>query len=199
MVKHMQKISDEETIQMIRENVYIQYFLGFDTFTSKAPFDSSLFVEILKRMGMEQLNRINDVIYQVAMGNRDVVEVPSDADCGDENDEDLMSKRQDDLSNDTVDRNERSEEQPNRGRMLVDATARPQDIAYPTVIGLLNAGRMKCEEIIDRLYDSLLHGPVEAQNLSGESKEGLSEYGEEEEKDPRGAESRHRKATALCE
>jgi hypothetical protein len=39
----------------------------------------------------------------------------------------------------------------------------------------------------------------EAQNLSGESKEGLSEYGEEEERDLRGVESRHRKATALCE
>jgi hypothetical protein len=39
----------------------------------------------------------------------------------------------------------------------------------------------------------------EAQNLSGESKEGLSEYGEVEEKDPRGVESRHRKATALSE
>ena len=160
MVKHMQNISDEETIQMIRENVYIQYFLGFDSLTSKAPFDSSLFVEIRKRMGMEQLNRINDVIYQAAMVNRDAASQKSDADCGDENDEDLMSKREDELSNDPVDRNERSEEQPNRGRMLVDATACPQDIAYPTDLGLLNAGRMKCEEIIDRLYDPLLHGPV---------------------------------------
>jgi IS5 family transposase len=41
MVKHLQNISDEETIQMIRENIYIQYFLGFDSFTSKAHFDSS--------------------------------------------------------------------------------------------------------------------------------------------------------------
>ncbi len=158
MVKHMQNISDEETIQMIRENVYIQHFLDFDSFTSKAPFDSSLFVEIRKRMGMEQLSPINDVIYQVAMGNRDVVAMPSDADCGDENDEDLMSNREDELSNDPVDRNERSEEQPNRGHMLVDTTACPQGIAYPTDLGLLNAGRMKCEEIIDRLYDPLLHG-----------------------------------------
>ncbi len=37
MVKHMQNISDEETIQMIRENIYVQYFLGFDSFTSKGP------------------------------------------------------------------------------------------------------------------------------------------------------------------
>ncbi len=41
--------------------------------------------------------------------------------------------------------------------MLVDATAYPQDIAYPTDLGLLNAGRMKCEEINDRLYDPLPH------------------------------------------
>jgi IS5 family transposase len=95
MVKHMQNISDEETIQMIRENVYIQYFLGFDSFTSKAPFDSSLFVEIRKRMGIEQLNRINDVIYQAAMVNRDAVAATSDSNCGDENNEDLMSKRED--------------------------------------------------------------------------------------------------------
>jgi hypothetical protein len=74
-------------------------------------------VEIRKRMGIEQLNRINDVIYQAAMGNRNVVAVPSDADCGDENDEDLMSKREDEFGNDPVERNERSEEQPNRGRM----------------------------------------------------------------------------------
>ncbi len=69
VVKHLQNISDEETIQMIRENVYIQYFLGFDSFTSKAPFDSSLFEVIRKLMGIEQLSRINDVIYQAAIGN----------------------------------------------------------------------------------------------------------------------------------
>ncbi len=44
MVKHMMNISDENTIQIIRENLYIQYFQGFDSFTSTAPFDSSLFV-----------------------------------------------------------------------------------------------------------------------------------------------------------
>ncbi len=44
--------------------------------------------------------------------------------------------------------------------MLVDATACPQDIAYPMELGLLNAARMKCEEINVRLYDPLLHGAV---------------------------------------
>ena len=109
---------------------------------------------------MEQLSRINDVIYQAAMGNRDAASQRSDAESGDENNEDLMSKREDELNNEPVDGNERSVEQPNHGRILVDATACPQDIAYPTDLGLLNAGRMKCEEIIDRLYDPLFHGAL---------------------------------------
>jgi hypothetical protein len=37
MVKHMLNISDEDTMQMIRENLYIQYFLGFDSFLIKIP------------------------------------------------------------------------------------------------------------------------------------------------------------------
>jgi hypothetical protein len=32
MVKNILYLSDIETIQMIRENLYIQYFIGFDSF-----------------------------------------------------------------------------------------------------------------------------------------------------------------------
>jgi IS5 family transposase len=62
MVKHMLNLSDEETIQIIRENLYIQHFLAFDSFTAQAPFDSSLFVENRKRLGMAEMNRINVAI-----------------------------------------------------------------------------------------------------------------------------------------
>ena len=42
--------------------------------------------------------------------------------------------------------------------MLLDATACPQDIAYPTDLKLLNSSREKCEEIIDKLFIPDLHG-----------------------------------------
>ena len=71
-----------------------------------------------------------------------------------------MSKREDELNNEPVAGNDRSVEQPKHGRILVDSTACPQDIAYPMDLGLLNACRMKSEEIIDRLYDPLHHGAV---------------------------------------
>ena len=46
----------------------------------------------------------------------------------------------------------------NRGKMIIDATVCPQDIAYPTDLNLLNDAREKSEELIDLLYDPALHG-----------------------------------------
>ncbi len=39
----------------------------------------------------------------------------------------------------------------------MDATACPQDIAYPTDIDLLNAAREKSEQLIDLIYQESLH------------------------------------------
>jgi hypothetical protein len=43
------------------------------------------------------------------------------------------------------------------GKLLIDATACPQNITYPTDVKLLNASREKTEEIIDKLYNPALH------------------------------------------
>lgn len=42
--------------------------------------------------------------------------------------------------------------------MITDATVAPQNITYPTDLKLLNASREKSEELIDILYNPLLHG-----------------------------------------
>jgi hypothetical protein len=49
--------------------------------------------------------------------------------------------------------------------MLLDASACPQDIAYPTDLGLLISSREKCKEIIDKLYVPALHGPVKPESF----------------------------------
>ena len=48
-------------------------------------------------------------------------------------------------------------ENPNRGTVLMDASACPQDIAYPTDLNLLNDAREKSEMLIDILYQKELH------------------------------------------
>lgn len=50
IIKHMLKLSDRETVQQIQENVFMQYFLGYSSFTNEAPFDASLFVDIRQRL-----------------------------------------------------------------------------------------------------------------------------------------------------
>ena len=42
-----------------------------------------------------------------------------------------------------------------KGSLLMDATASPQDIAYPTDLNLLNVAREKSEELIDELQANL--------------------------------------------
>ena len=45
----------------------------------------------------------------------------------------------------------------NKGRIILDATACPQDIAYPTDLNLLSEAREKTEELTDQLYNADIH------------------------------------------
>jgi hypothetical protein len=45
----------------------------------------------------------------------------------------------------------------NKGKVIFDATACPQDIAYPTDLNLCSDARKKSEELIDKLYNPALH------------------------------------------
>jgi IS5 family transposase len=42
-------LTDEETVDQIRENAYMQFFLGSSGYSSKAPFDPSMMVHFCKR------------------------------------------------------------------------------------------------------------------------------------------------------
>ncbi|HVH95618.1 MAG TPA: transposase [Bacillus sp. (in: firmicutes)] len=67
IIKHLCDLSDRETVQQIQENMYMQYFLGWSSFSDEEPFDASLFVEFRKRLGAEQMNAINEKILQLAI------------------------------------------------------------------------------------------------------------------------------------
>ena len=68
-------LSDQETLQQIQENMYMQYFTGFSSFSDEEPFDASLFVEFRKRLGAEQINAINEKILKLSIAQQK--QVPS--------------------------------------------------------------------------------------------------------------------------
>ncbi len=65
IIKHICNLSDRETVEQIRENIYMQSFIGYSSFSDEAPFDASLFVEIRKRLGIDQVDAMNERNHQV--------------------------------------------------------------------------------------------------------------------------------------
>jgi len=64
-IKHKPGLSDEEAVAQIQENPYLQYFAGLPGYQTRAPFTSSLFVEIRKRMGQAIFDAFHDAIIEV--------------------------------------------------------------------------------------------------------------------------------------
>jgi hypothetical protein len=60
IIKERLKLTDEETAAQIRENPYLQYFIGLQEYSPKAPFDPSLMTHFRLRITPELLARINE-------------------------------------------------------------------------------------------------------------------------------------------
>ncbi len=160
IIKHICDLSDRETVQQIQENMYMQYFLGFSSFSDEEPFDASLFVEFRKRLGVEQINAINEKILSLAIAPKEssvnaknnqsaaapVASTSTEPVNAEANKESTSTQGQQEQSGIT-----------HAGKLIVDATACPQDISYPTDLNLLNDAREKAEELIDFLYSPSLH------------------------------------------
>ncbi len=56
IIKHKLKLDDRETIETIRENMYMQYFLGLKEYTYEDIFDRSLFTTLCYRLGADKFD-----------------------------------------------------------------------------------------------------------------------------------------------
>lgn len=131
IIKERMKLSDIETVELIRENPYMQFFIGLHSFTDRAPFDTSTMTYFRKRLTPEILAEINQLI----------VEASKDDDNHD-----------DDVSGGAGTPAENKPEPENEGTLILDATCAPADIHFPTDVALLNDSREKLEEMIDDLH-----------------------------------------------
>ena len=64
IVKHVENLSDEKTIQAIQENPYMQYLLGLSKFTEKPVFVPELFVLIRKRLDQDFFNMLTLILAE---------------------------------------------------------------------------------------------------------------------------------------
>ncbi len=159
IIKHRLVLSDREVIETLKENIYLQYFVGFKKFTTKPAFDASLFVDLRKRVGADKFDLMNVEIIRISeekksSGKKSQGKKGGSTDCAPEQTGiEQSSGMETEVPLDTETQNSLVAEQiPNKGKLKVDATVADQMIVYPTDHGLLNTARQESEKIIDLLY-----------------------------------------------
>ena len=140
IVKHKLGLDDRETIETIRENPYIQFFLGLSEYTYEDVFDRSLFTTLRYRMGFEKFDAMT-----VELIKRSSVKKPGKAPKS-------TRKEKSDDSGGPCKGDDGSK--TNQGKLLLDATVAGQMIIYPTDLGLIGQARQESERIIDVLCET---------------------------------------------
>ena len=69
IIKEKLGISDRETVERIKENPYLQYFIGISSYSNETPFDASMLVYFRQRIGIELVNRINQKMVKEMLDN----------------------------------------------------------------------------------------------------------------------------------
>jgi IS5 family transposase len=142
IIKARLGLTDEELVEQIKENPYLQFFIGLEAFQYSAPFDPSMMVYFRKRLPEAVVNDCNERIVRYGLK---VIHSSDSQDRGDDSGS----------GGSTSPANQpkpSSQKQPNQGSLLIDATCAPVDIRHPTDLSLLNEAREVTEILIDAMH-----------------------------------------------
>lgn len=126
LLKELRRIGgDRPLVEMIQENPYAQYFLGFSEFQMEAPFHHSQMSYFRGRLS-DKMAQVNDLIIKEQ--------------------EQAVAKKHDVQPHDDKPEGDKPK---NEGKLVLDATVAPADIAYPTDSALVYKAIEKAGAIID--------------------------------------------------
>ena len=143
LIKEFYAYSDRETVESIKENPYLQYFLGFSEYSYDLSLHPSSLTYFRKRFPPDAVRKINKQFIESEKAKDDV-----------NKDDPPSPKTPHDASDAKEVSGEQSSEmspQCNRGTVILDATCCPADIQFPTDVRLVHEARLKSEAIIDYL------------------------------------------------
>ena len=155
IIKEYLDLSDQETVQQIRENPYMQYFLGEAGYHYDIQLDPSSLTYFRKRFAADELKQLNRKIISQHNGEQETqaqVEgtAPAPAPVAESANEPKTTPVTATEPNETKTEDEELASS-NRGTLILDATCAPADIQYPTDVRLLHEARRKLEGMMDHL------------------------------------------------
>jgi hypothetical protein len=131
LIKEKLCLSDRETVELIGEHPYLQFFIGMERFQPKAPFDASMMTWFRKRMTPEMIAEVNEYVTRGGGEDNRGGGTGGGPETG---------------------AGEEAAGKDNKGTVIVDATCAPSDIRFPTDVSLLNEAREQTEKMIDHLH-----------------------------------------------
>jgi len=146
IIKARMGLTDEELVEQIKENLYLQYFIGLEAFEYSPPFDPSMMVYFRKRLPESVVNDCNERIVRYGLS---VISSSATDDHDNNNSHGSGTYRAGDQQI------EPETTGPNQGSLLIDATCVPADIRYPIDLSLLNEARELTETLIDAMHSHL--------------------------------------------
>jgi hypothetical protein len=145
IIKARMGLTDEELVEQIKENPYLQFFIGLVAFQYSAPFDPSMMVYFRKRLPGSVVNDCNERIVRHGLNVIRSAGSQDDEDGGHDSGSASSIKQLQQPVQAT----------PNQGTLLIDATCIPADIRYPTDLSLLNEAREVTEKLIDAMHPQI--------------------------------------------
>jgi hypothetical protein len=141
IIKARLGLTDEELVEQIKENPYLQFFIGLKAFQDTAPFDPSMMVYFRKHLPEAVIKDCNERIVRhgLAVIQSETAEEPDDDQGG---------------GSDSADPEPVQAKQvvSNQGSLLINASCAPADIRHPTDLSLLNEAREVTEKLIDAMH-----------------------------------------------
>ena len=145
-----------ETIKMIRENPYMQYLCSLEEFTDRPIFDSTLFVDLRKRISEEDINKMTESLLKREQEMKEVALKSKEEETKGHGGEPPVAPAHDEDTAAYVD----SQGREYHGELKIDATCEDAEVRYPVHINLIETGYRKLSEYLEKVCEGLgITGP----------------------------------------
>lgn len=142
-------VTDQETVELITESPYLQFFIGLSSYQAMSPFDSSMMEQFRAHLGPDLLKICKEMTKPsgIARITKMLASLEETIGKGEGDQQPATSAEVSGLGAERL-------EEPGSTLML-DATSPSDDIPYLVDLRLLNEARTVTETIIDELFKQL--------------------------------------------
>lgn len=150
IIKHKLNLADAETIEMIRENPYMQYLCGLSEFTDKPIFDPSLFVTIRKRITEEDINKMSVLMLKKQMQLQEEERKREEDEARKSGKEPPAPTPENPMAASYTDKQGRE----HKGVLKIDATCADAEVRYPVDVDIIHDGCRKVSDYISKVCNT---------------------------------------------